>query len=44
VNQWPYILVSYALTLGGIAVYTWRMLRRARSMAATVSEEDRPWT
>jgi hypothetical protein len=43
-SQWPYVLGSYAITLGGIAIYVWRMLRSARVMASKVSEEDRPWT
>ncbi len=43
-NQTPYVIASYVVTLGGIGVYTWRMLARARKVAARVPESDRPWT
>jgi hypothetical protein len=43
-QQTPYVLVSYAITLGGIALFAWRMLARARKVAPQVREEDRPWT
>lgn len=38
------IIASYALTLGGIGVYVWRVLRRGRALARDVRDEDRPWT
>jgi hypothetical protein len=43
-QQTPYVIVSYVVTLGGIALYAWRMLARARKIAPQVREEDRPWT
>jgi len=43
-EQTPYVIVSYVVTLGGIAVFAWRMLARARKIAPHVREEDRPWT
>ena len=43
-EQTPYVIISYVVTLGGIAVFAWRMLARARKIAPQVSEEDRPWT
>jgi hypothetical protein len=39
-----FILASYAVTLGGIALFSWRVLRRGRVLAAQLPEEDRPWT
>jgi hypothetical protein len=39
-----FILTSYALTIGGIAGYTWWMLRRARRLGHDLPDEDRPWT
>ena len=38
------VIGSYAVTLGGIALYTWRMLAQARKAARQVPREDRPWT
>lgn len=43
-EQAPYVVVSYVVTLGAIAVYAWRMLAKARKSAAQVRDEDRPWT
>ncbi len=43
-DQTPYVIASYVVTLGGIGLYTWRMLARARKIAPQVREEDRPWT
>jgi hypothetical protein len=43
-DQTPYVIVSYVVTLGGIGLYTWRMLARARKIAPQVRDEDRPWT
>jgi hypothetical protein len=43
-EQTPYVIISYVVTLGGIAVFAWRMLARARKIAPQVREEDRPWT
>jgi hypothetical protein len=38
-----YVVASYAVTLGGVALYVWRLLARARKVAARVGEDDRPW-
>ena len=43
-DQWPYIIISYVVTLGGIAAYAWYLLRRARRAATQVPPEERPWT
>lgn len=40
----PYVIGSYVVTLGGVALYTWRMLAQARKAARQVPREDRPWT
>jgi len=39
-----HVVGSYVVTLGGIAVYTWRMLGQARKAAREVPPEDRSWT
>jgi hypothetical protein len=43
-QQWLYVTISYIVTFGGIGLYTWRVLARARKIAPQVREEDRPWT
>ncbi|MFM2079274.1 MAG: hypothetical protein RJA49_3164 [Actinomycetota bacterium] len=43
-QQTPYVIISYVVTLGGIGIYAWRMLARARKIAPQVRDEDRPWT
>jgi hypothetical protein len=43
-QQTPYVIISYVVTLGGVGVYAWRMLARARKIAPQVRDEDRPWT
>ena len=43
-DQLPYVVISYVVTFLGIGIYSWRMLARARKVAATVPPEDRPWT
>lgn len=43
-EQLPYVLVSYAVTVAGIATYAWRVMRQARQAARQVPPEDRPWT
>ncbi len=40
----PNVIGSYVVTLGGIALYTWRMLARGRKAARQVPRQDRPWT
>ena len=39
-----HVIGSYAIVLGGIGLYAWRLLARARRAAAQVPPEDRPWT
>lgn len=43
-EQLPYVLISYAVTIAGIGIYAWRVLRAARTAAQQVPPEDRPWT
>lgn len=43
-NQTPYVIGSYVVTLGGMALYTWRLFARARKAAVHVPPEERPWT
>lgn len=43
-QQTPYVVISYVVTLGGIALYMWRMFARARKAATQVPPEERPWT
>lgn len=43
-DQLPYVVASYVVTLGSIGLYAWRMLARARKVAAKVPPEERPWT
>lgn len=38
------VIGSYVVTLGSIALYTWRMLAQGRKAARQVRPEDRPWT
>jgi hypothetical protein len=38
-----FIIGSYVITFGGIAVYAITMLRRARRLAAQVPDEEKPW-
>ncbi len=39
-----FVIVSYLATFGGIGVLVAVMFRRARSLAARLPPEDRPWT
>ena len=39
-----YVIGAYAATFGGIALYTWNLMRHARRSAREVPVEDRPWT
>ena len=40
----PYVIGSYVVTLGGIALYTVAMLARARKAAKRLPDEERPWS
>lgn len=39
----PYVIGSYVVTLGAIGVYAVSMLARARKAARSVPDEERPW-
>ena len=39
-----HVIGAYVATFGGIALYTWNLLCRARKAARQVPPEDRPWT
>jgi hypothetical protein len=39
-----FIIGSYVFTFGAIAVYAWRVLRRARRVTARLPDEAKPWT
>jgi hypothetical protein len=38
-----FIVGSYAITFGAIAVYAIALLRRARRLASQVPDEEKPW-
>lgn len=40
----PYVIGSYVVTFGGIALYTLSLFARARKAARQVPEEERPWS
>lgn len=39
-----FVILSYVVTFGGIAILVAAMMRRARSLSARLPPEDRPWT
>lgn len=39
-----FIITSYVLTLGGVAVYALALIRRGKRLARRVPAEDQPWT
>ena len=39
-----FIVASYFVTLAGVALFAWSIVRRARRQAKHVRPEDRPWT
>ena len=39
-----FIIGSYVLTFGAIAVYAWRVLARARQVTAELPDDAKPWT
>lgn len=39
-----HVIGSYAIVLGGIGLYVWRLFARARRSARQVPAEERPWT
>ncbi len=38
-----FIIGSYVVTFGAIAVYAWWVLRRARRVTAELPDEAKPW-
>ena len=38
------ILGCYVLTIGGVVAYAAYTVRKGRSLAARLTEEERPWT
>jgi hypothetical protein len=38
-----FIIGSYVLTFGAIAVYAWRVLTRARRSTAELPDDAKPW-
>ncbi|MFM8856829.1 MAG: hypothetical protein ACKOI2_06425 [Actinomycetota bacterium] len=39
-----FILASYAVTLGAVALYAVMMIRRARRAGRQIPPSERPWT
>lgn len=39
--HWQYVIPGYAIVLGGLAVYAGSLLRRIRSAAAQLTDEER---
>lgn len=38
-----FIITSYVITLGGVAVYALNLLRRGKRLARRIPDEDKPW-
>lgn len=38
-----FIVTSYVLTLGGVAVYALALLRRGKRLARRLPDDDKPW-
>lgn len=38
-----FIITSYVLTLGGVAVYALSLVRRGKRLARRLPDEDKPW-
>jgi len=38
-----FIVTSYVLTLGGVALYALALLRRGKRLARRLPDEDKPW-
>jgi heme exporter protein CcmD len=43
-NDAGFIIGSYVLTIGAVAVYAVTIIRRARRLGRAVPREERPWT
>jgi hypothetical protein len=39
-----FIIGSYVLTFGAIAVYAWRVLRRSRKITSRLPDDAKTWT
>lgn len=39
-----FILTSYVVTFAGVAALVWHVLRRGKSLASQLPDEDKPWT
>jgi heme exporter protein CcmD len=39
-----FIVGAYAATFGAVAIFAWRVLARARSVARQVPDDAKPWT
>lgn len=39
-----FILLSWALSLGGTALYGWWVVRRGSQLAEHATDEEMPWT
>src|SRR3954465_8098625 len=39
-----FVILSYVVTFGGIAILVAAMMRRARGLSARLPPEDQPWT
>src|SRR3954447_17737287 len=39
-----FVILSYVVTFGGIAILVAAMMRRARGLSARLPPEDKPWT
>ena len=38
-----FIITSYVITLGGVALYAFALLRRGKRLAERLPDEDKPW-
>jgi len=38
-----FIITSYVITLGGVAVYAWAVIRRGKRLARRLPDQDKPW-
>jgi hypothetical protein len=44
VKHADFIIISWLLSFGPIALYAWRNARTARRLDPLVDESDKPWT
>jgi hypothetical protein len=43
VNDLGFIVLSYGLVLGSMAVFAWRTVRRGSALARRLPDTDKPW-